>query len=379
MAQSKPLVVVWRWYYHFPTLLLWPLVGLPLVLLKRNRTPQAWLILLPLVLVAVVWRMPLRLVFAPADVEQVFGIVIASLSAGWAVVWLLGDWIRDFAGPVRFALVWGILMAAGALCYVGHFGIAAADELGGLAVMDGVCGLSLAAAMGLSAACCGRAYRPRAFMAWLALWNVLAVAAPVAFLVPVTAVFEGSGPSFPEFVAIVAGSSVLGVIVYVVNLPFMILAFKSPFYRERFRSLWRLGGEFADDLGGLGQSPFALPLSTEPTTKPVDAGDVAGPWRFYVDELARTVALDFKRDGSFSETIITNRGDVTECPGGTWRLDGPRIHVTGYVTARQGTSRECCWWAIDTPAGLAVFGGDEPDSFFRMTPGAVEAAGRVAP
>jgi hypothetical protein len=34
------------------------------------------------------------------------------------------------------------------------------------------------------------------------------------------------------------GWLVLGSIVYLLNLPFLVLAFKSPFYRERFESLF---------------------------------------------------------------------------------------------------------------------------------------------
>jgi hypothetical protein len=94
-----------------------------------------------------------------------------------------------------------------------------------------------------------------------------------------------------------------------------------------------------------------------------------GPWRFYLDEATSTVVVDFKADGTFSQTITTNRGEVKECPGGTWRLEGPLIRLSGYVAVQDGSGDERTWWMVDTAEGLAVFGGE--GTFFRMLRGSL--------
>ena len=45
---GSPVTFPWRWYYSVPTLPLWALIVLLLVVPKANRHRQAWLILIPL-------------------------------------------------------------------------------------------------------------------------------------------------------------------------------------------------------------------------------------------------------------------------------------------------------------------------------------------
>ena len=47
------------------------------------------------------------------------------------------------------------------------------------------------------------------------------------------------------------------------------------------------------------------------------------------------------------------------------------MHLAGYVTVGDGTSQSRSWRMIDTPSGLALFGGDGPDvkSFVWTRPG----------
>jgi hypothetical protein len=102
----------------------------------------------------------------------------------------------------------------------------------------------------------------------------------------------------------------------------------------------------------------ALPRPTEPTARAVGPEDLMGRWQFYIDRASQTVSLDFRPDGTFAQTITANQGGIRECPGGTWRLDGACVNLTGYVTACDGESQPSAWWMIDTPTGLALYGGD---------------------
>lgn len=105
------------------------------------------------------------------------------------------------------------------------------------------------------------------------------------------------------------------------------------------------------------------PLSLAPTSMPVTPENIVGGWQFYFDRESKTVKLDFRADGTYAQTILDNRGGVTECPGGTWKLIGPTVELSGYVTLHVVTATSLSWWMVDAPLGLVLFGGDDPDSF----------------
>lgn len=109
-------------------------------------------------------------------------------------------------------------------------------------------------------------------------------------------------------------------------------------------------------------------IVTDPTAKPVGPDDLIGKWQFYLDDLSKTVTLHFHADGTYEQTMADLHGATTECPGGTWTLSGPNVELAGYVSARCGTTESMRWWMIDTPSGLRLFGGDDPESPFAMTP-----------
>ncbi len=97
-----------------------------------------------------------------------------------------------------------------------------------------------------------------------------------------------------------------------------------------------------------------------PATGPVTPEDLVGEWCFYLDAVASTVRMQFRPDGTFAQALVSNRGERTGCPGGTWALDGPRVELTGYRSAVKGTIERVWWFFGDTPAGLALFGKDRP-------------------
>jgi hypothetical protein len=162
-------------------------------------------------------------------------------------------------------------------------------------------------------------------------------------------------------------SLVLTCISYVINLPFLILAFKSPFYRDRFEKLFCIEKTVA----GCRKAPLPNePISKEATVKVVGVGDLLGRWESYVDRCALTVRITFHADGKFSQAMVLNCGGIRECPGGTWRLDGADVHLDGYVAASGCSSEACSWWMIDTQDGFALYGGEDAESrlvFLRRT------------
>ncbi len=98
-----------------------------------------------------------------------------------------------------------------------------------------------------------------------------------------------------------------------------------------------------------------------PTAKTVTARDVVGSWRFYVDAAGQTVDIALGEDGTFTQTLTHNREGPSQCPGGTWKLDGSYVELSSYRTAWGATLCTVRWWLGDTAEGFSLFGSDHPD------------------
>jgi hypothetical protein len=373
-----PIVIDWRWYYHLPNLPLWLLLAAALVLPRANRQRQARAILIPvLVLTVFVGPMLFRLLSAPDSVAEYLGTVLLALVTGWGVVWLVAPWLARRHGFVAFLCALGMLALVGIVAYVGNFWFSYGQETLVAAMFYSGAAVSLVVGMTLSGLCCGGGYYPGRFLAWQILWMIVTCSLSLAaFSVIVAIVLQDPQPVVAFMPGLIVGA-VCGAVIYVVNLPFMILARKNPFYRERFKQVFRMKDVY--DPGEEADNPFLpeLPDSTEPTEKAVTIQDVVGRWQFYLDDLGATVIVEFRPDGTFSQRIAANQGGVKDCCGGTWSLEASRVHLTDYVTAREETHQAPTWWMIDAPGGVTLFGGDggDQESYLRL----MRARGPVNP
>ena len=82
-SESEPVFFRWRWHYYFPSLPLWGVLALLLVLLPENRKRQAWLMLIPPLCVAALWQ-GVGLAFGPSEGLESFGYFWTSLTIAWA-------------------------------------------------------------------------------------------------------------------------------------------------------------------------------------------------------------------------------------------------------------------------------------------------------
>jgi len=237
---------------------------------KENRNPQAWLILIPLLLVMGLWHMPARLFSLPPSAANPFGFMVNSLAMAWTVVWLLGRRLGNRRPRAAFWRMFIAMTAVGVWALVGEYGTAIAPEMLVMLIPYGVCALALLSSMALARLFCRKTDRPGPFMAWLFLWMGLVSMAgmlPLA-VVMVIATFDIS-LLLMALISVTISALFLTVVLYLGNLPFMILAFKSPFYRERFRSTFGLEPKS-------GRSPFAESALATPATMPEDVYEAAG-------------------------------------------------------------------------------------------------------
>ncbi|MGD0516953.1 MAG: hypothetical protein ABSA26_05395 [Thermoguttaceae bacterium] len=364
---SRPIFVQWRWYNYLRGLPIWALIVFFLVVPKENRNRQAWMILIPIGLLLGILYMPATSALMSPLTAEMVGFLIGTGVLAWSVVWLIGRWLGGGSRRRAFCIILGVMFAIGLLSCLCQF--EGAEDLAPLLIIYGLCIFDLLLAMMITGYFCRKKYTPQRFLGLLLLWTcAVAMGLAAAFgilVIVITFDLQATAIIASVFIPL---SLLLGGIIYLLNLPFLILAFNSHFYRKRLEQI------FINDKGRLWEDQWHrhlddVPLSTEPTGKPVAADDLVGRWQFYLDGVSKTVSIDFRPDGTFAQTISSNQGGAQQCPGGTWRLEGPKILMEGYITAAEGTSQARIWWMIDTTSGVpALFGGDGPDaqSFFHM-------------
>jgi hypothetical protein len=57
---------------------------------------------------------------------------------------------------------------------------------------------------------------------------------------------------------------------------------------------------------------------------------------------------------------VGNRGERSDCPGGTWTLDGPHVELSSYRSAVRGVTNCVRWPFGDGLKELVLFAKDDP-------------------
>ena len=104
---------------------------------------------------------------------------------------------------------------------------------------------------------------------------------------------------------------------------------------------------------------LASPL---PSARAIRPEDVWGSWQFYIDAAASTVTVDFQADGDYRQTIVSNRGERVDGPGGTWTLDGPHLELDSYRSVLRAVTERVRWLFGDWDEELVLFVTDDPRS-----------------
>lgn len=218
---------------------LWLSLALFVAAPKENRQRQTWLIFVPVAVVAVVARMATRLLSVPDDAAEWFGIAVMSLAVAWAALWLSGHRLAGRHGAVRFIAALVLMLAVGGLSVVSHLGLDNTDDLLNVSISHAVASTVLLLGMMRSGRSCRDGFRRGKFMR--RLFSTMAVVAllPAVVTSVLWAILGGFG-SFALIVLVqlsIMGIAVAGML-YLLNLPFMLLAFNSPFYAARFHAMF---------------------------------------------------------------------------------------------------------------------------------------------
>jgi hypothetical protein len=238
--EGRPTTFAWRWYYSLPMLPLWALIAVLLVAVRANRHPPAWLILIPLGEVVLVWQMLMTLLGVSDEAAEMLRFFVESLAIAWTAVWLVGHWLAGRSRRVAMLLMMVAMTVVGLLstgCY--HAGITGH--------LDSVLGFDLIAmilplAMLWTSYSCGRNFTRARFRGRLFVrMAVPLVALASCYVVVLGGMLSGDiahGSILAAMLLIMA--FVYAGLLYLLNWPFLELAFRSSFYEDRFQRLFHI-------------------------------------------------------------------------------------------------------------------------------------------
>ena len=167
--------------------------------------------------------------------ELLFSFLVESLVVGTALLWLNAEKVGPYRGLVWFTGSLGILLLADMGVLVSYWGTFPRDN-GLFLTFTAIVEVVLLAALALTRRRAHQHCRPWHFMLWLGAWCTIWSIAGAAAFVGVLALshpYSVSGLSTMVGRILEAGV-VLSLCLYAVNLPYMLLMFRSPFFRQRF-------------------------------------------------------------------------------------------------------------------------------------------------
>jgi hypothetical protein len=244
--ESAFIEYYWPFYLHLSPLIL--LLALIVLLnLKPNRSPGAWWVLLPTlapVIVAIGAATLIQFTFL-SDFVTLFYFGLASL-------WLMAFKMTDLSRNDAFSSAIGITAFAGLMGIVGlsYFSFHPLMILSGMAY--GLLMLLVLGAFYLAGYLCRQSYTPRRFI--LRLFALITVMGGGLFallfsisMLPTILIGRADFMSFPGMflggIAVVLLATIGGgVLLFLLILPFVVLTFRTPFYRQRFNAIFRLPG-----------------------------------------------------------------------------------------------------------------------------------------
>jgi hypothetical protein len=212
------------------------------------------------VLVAL-WRVPLALVGASIANWEAMGVFTVTLAMGLSVLWLLGDWLARRRVWTALLASLCTMAAVVALSYQTHYERAWRSDFP-ILIACGVSGLALVGAFAMAGFSCRRTYTTVRLLSWLALWTWVVFAALALVGISIQALMINP-LLLPAMLLMGLLMSLFGAGgLFLLVLPFLILSFRCPFYRERLEGALRLrqpSGHSPED-GPTGESPFAGPV-----------------------------------------------------------------------------------------------------------------------
>ncbi len=221
-------------------MILWVILLGAIILTKANRNPRALLIILPLLVVNLIWFGFVKLLNFPSLTITQFNLLFNSFTIGITLLWLFAHKLGNRNRFITFLLALIIMIV------ISTIGQATNGEFSEQTIifLSFIIFLSLAVLISfvLTSWQCRANYNGLRFLLWLALWSIIASLATMIIFIAFAWVIQR--PPINMLKAIMVQALIMGLVtglfLNAINLHFMILAFCSPFFRERLCACLRL-------------------------------------------------------------------------------------------------------------------------------------------
>jgi hypothetical protein len=223
----------WKWFYNVPGLLLWIVLILAIVAPRENRNPHVLLLFIPLLIVSLLYALFKRATGMPMATAVQFDAFCQPLVFGTAILWLLAHGFATLGPKARFLLAWAVISGM-ALLGVPLGGAGSTAEALQKSIALVLIGTAILVSFVATGRLCRWQYRPGRFTLWLALCDTAIGLVTMSVVFCITVAIT---PSRPDMWIVIPQVLFLGLLIglclYAIALPFVVLAFKSVFFRDR--------------------------------------------------------------------------------------------------------------------------------------------------
>jgi len=187
--------------------------------------------------------MLVRLLSMPEDFAGTTGGFLVTVAVLWGCVWLLAQRLAAWNAGTRLFFAFAVMLSIGVLASLGRIGFTMDQEATLWVGFVAGASVALLAGMMLGRYFCGESYRAKRFLTWLLLWTVLmnALSTPLMVILAMGTAMIQEGEfavlalamMIGQVIALAVAGAFLGIVYYLVNLPFILLAQRCPLYRGR--------------------------------------------------------------------------------------------------------------------------------------------------
>jgi len=176
----------------------------------------------------------------PAETEM-SNMVFNSLSVGVTVLWLFAHKLGRRNRFVTFLLSFALMLALGFVGTVSYVGLEFSRQTDGGLILLAISVLALLLGFVLTGWQCQNCYSGLRFVLYLAFWTMAVCLASTFVLYSITFnIDQAPVPIYAVLLLSLVVGLMLGGCLYVISLPYMVLALHSPLFRERFYACMRL-------------------------------------------------------------------------------------------------------------------------------------------
>jgi hypothetical protein len=178
--------------------------------------------------------------FRSADAEM-FGMVFNSLVVSITVLWLFAHKLGNRNRFVTFLRALALMAVIGLVGAISFCGLTFSQQTGGAMIILAMLASAMLLGFVLAGWQCRNRYSGLRFVLYLAFWTVTACIVTALVISSTVFIIQQTPVSISAVLLMVpVAGLILGACLYVIVFPYVILALRSAFFRERFYACLRL-------------------------------------------------------------------------------------------------------------------------------------------